>query len=146
MTGKVGAGSDREDVTTHSASLLTQDGVSQPQTGQSVSSVPSNELVIIRSGLGHGLTVEGLVNHFFFYTVWVARCLCVAYKGKRWHQVHYWKKTFLQRQCAALGYPAGKTYLNIIVDGVQSFVDGMEGSGLFWKDNASMQKAVSGMV
>lgn len=34
----------------------------------------------------------GLINHVFFFIMWMARCVCVAYLGKRWQQDTLWEE------------------------------------------------------
>ena len=47
------------------------------------------------SKLDHGAMEEGgliVMNHILFYITWMARCVCVAYLGNKWHQDALWEE------------------------------------------------------
>ena len=41
---------------------------------------------------GNGRRWLGLINHVFFYIMWMAGCVCIVYLGKRWHQDALWEE------------------------------------------------------
>ncbi len=47
----------------------------------------------IRTGpQSNGRRWPGLMNHVFFYIMWMAGCVCVLYLGNTWHQEALWEE------------------------------------------------------
>ncbi len=96
------------------------------------------------------------MNHVFFYIMWTARCVCVVYLGKRWHQDALWEEGKLAESVWCSGKrPAEKPWIlaflwilhwhipHVVADQIHPFMATVfpDVSGLFQQDNVPCHTA-----
>lgn len=98
IANKVNADSERK-VSEHGASQFAAYGAAQLLTNQGAYADPSparsanSGHVIIGTGpWTNGRRWPDVMQHVFFYIMWLPRCVCIAHLGNMWHQDGLWDK------------------------------------------------------
>lgn len=97
------SGSDRKvsEHTRHRSLLCKGLHSHRPVRGSTAKGVFNGHVDISSGPQSNGRRWSGLMNPIFFYIIWMACGMCIAYLGKRWYQ-DAGKKASRQRHCAAL--------------------------------------------